>query len=142
MGKKFSIISERDDMIMKAINRMVWPRWQGKYDALKRACYYTTVAHRRRIFWICEKCGKRELTQDQREVDHIIPRMPPEGFDNLMAWIERTLCDADGLQILCEDCHHEKCAKEAAERAEHRRAKKLKARKARKKTRKVKRSKR
>ena len=128
---RFSLISERDDMIMKAINRYVWPRHPAKNEALRRACYYKTVGHRRRIYYKCEICGREGLTRDEVAVDHIIPRILTSGYDDLLSWIERTLCDADSLQVLCvEPCHHEKSAREAAERAEHRRARKVKARKA------------
>lgn len=131
MGK-FTIISDRDDMIMKAINRYVWPRFPARNEALKRACYYKTVGHRRRIFYRCELCGREGLTRDEIAVDHIIPRVLTSGYDDLLSWIERTLCDASGLQVICvEPCHHEKTAKEAAERSEHRKANK--AKKARKK---------
>lgn len=125
---KFAIISERDQLIMSAINRYVWARWSPKQEALKRACYYKTVGHRRRIFYTCELCGRTGLTREEVAVDHILPRIPVEGFDNLMDWIERTLCAAKDLQVICvEPCHHEKTAKEAAQRAEARKAKKGKA---------------
>jgi len=125
---KFSIISERDQLIMTAINRYCWAQWSGKKDALKRACYYKTVGHRRRIFWTCELCGRTGLTREEVAVDHIEPRIPVTGFDDILSWIERTLCDAADLQVICvEPCHHEKTAKEAAQRAEARKAKKGKA---------------
>ena len=134
---KFNIISERDSLIMQAINRYVWARWPAKQEALKRACYYKTVGHRRRIFYKCELCGQEGLTRDQVAVDHVLPRIPVEGFDNLLAFIERTLCDAEGLQVICVDpCHKNKTAKEAGERAEVRRNKKKKPRKTAKKAKK------
>jgi hypothetical protein len=130
MAKKFNIIPEIDELVMKAVNQIVWPRWRAKHEAMKRACYYKTVGHRRRIFYKCELCGREGLERGDVQTDHILPRVPVEGYDNLIAWLERTLCEADGLQVICKDpCHKEKTAKEAGQRAEVRRAAKAKSRK-------------
>lgn len=131
---KFNLISERDSLIMQAINRYVWARWPAKNEALKRACYYKTVGHRRRVFYKCELCGQEGLTRDQVAVDHILPRVAVEGFDDLLSWIERTLCEAEGLQVICVNpCHKNKTAVEAKQRAEHRKNHKKKARRGGKK---------
>ena len=139
MGRFSHIISERDDLIMRAVMRYVWPMWSGRKEALARAAYYVTEGHRRRRYWKCEKCGKKELETDQRQVDHIFPRTPVTGFDNINSWLERTLCDAEDLAILCLDCHKAKSAEEAGQRAEVRKAEKAKKakRKATKKARKT-----
>lgn len=124
---KFNIISERDEFIMRAIMRHAWPMWTGRKEALARAAYYTTEGHRRRRYWRCDICGKEKLCEGDRQVDHRSPRTPVSGFDDILSWLERTLCDADGLDVLCLECHKEKSAKEAGERAEARKAKKSKA---------------
>lgn len=53
-------------------------------------------------------------------VDHIIPVVPVEGFDSWDNVIDRLFCDEDGLQLLCRECHDEKCKEETHERKSHR----------------------
>lgn len=132
---KFNIIPEIDQLVMQAVMRYVWPRWRGKKEALDRAVYYVTEGHRRRRYWRCERCGKEKLGPSERQTDHRHPRTPVTGYDNLQAWIARTLCEAEDLDVLCLSCHSEKTKKEAGERAEVRRNKK-KPRKTAKKTKK------
>lgn len=46
-------------------------------------------------------------------VDHINPVIDPEtGFISWDEVIERMFCEADGLQVLCHDCHTKKTADE------------------------------
>ncbi len=129
MAKKFNIIPEIDELVMKVVMRYVWPSWRGKKEALARAAYYCVENGRRRRFWICEECGKDRLGPMERQTDHISPRTPVDGYDELNSWLKRTLCEANQLRILCLDCHKKKSAEEAGQRAEVRRAAKAKSRK-------------
>lgn len=49
-------------------------------------------------------------------VDHIVPVVPPTGFDRgFWDWHEyviRMFCDEEGFQVLCESCHDTKTAAE------------------------------
>jgi 5-methylcytosine-specific restriction endonuclease McrA len=123
---KFNIIPEIDQLVMQAVMRYVWPMFRSRKDALARASYYVTEKHRRRRFWFCEVCGERRLEAADRAVDHIVPRMPPTGYDNLSDWLARTLCEADGLQVICKKCHDKKSAEEAGQRAAERKKRKKK----------------
>lgn len=50
-------------------------------------------------------------------VDHISPVVDPKvGFINWDIYIARLFCDASNLQLLCEECHALKTAKEREER--------------------------
>ena len=43
------------------------------------------------------------------QVDHIDPVVDPaKGFENWHTYIERMFCEADGLQVLCRECHQKK----------------------------------
>lgn len=49
-------------------------------------------------------------------VDHINPVVPTSGFDSWDNVIDRLFCDECGLQLLCRECHDEKCKEETNER--------------------------
>lgn len=60
----------------------------------------------------CEKCGKEPLRRAEVEVDHIVPRVDPHGWTTWDDYFERTFVAADGLQILCKECHRPKSESE------------------------------
>ena len=56
----------------------------------------------------CEGCGQ---ACKKPEVDHVIPCGELKTWDDLSGWAERLFCDADGLRVLCRECHHAKTHK-------------------------------
>lgn len=99
-------------------------KWGPKNEALKRARVSRGI-------YKCECCGV-EMTKSTKvdgrrknnvHVDHIDPVIDPaEGFTTWDKVVERMFCEAEGLQVLCTDCHKEKTNEERA-LAKERRAK-------------------
>lgn len=58
----------------------------------------------------CAKC-KDWYPRKQVEVDHIEPVGSLKCLDDLPGFVSRLLCEADGLVVLCDACHHEKTQK-------------------------------
>ena len=79
----------------------------GVYKTGKRAGCQKTVK-----MYECAQCHCF-WRQVDIQVDHIIPAGSLKSFDDLGPWTERLLCGADGLQILCKDCHSIKTKEEA-----------------------------
>lgn len=52
-------------------------------------------------------------------VDHIEPVVPVTGFTTWDDYINRMFCEADGLQVLCSECHKSKTQEEQKQRKEH-----------------------
>ncbi len=52
-------------------------------------------------------CGQ-EFVAAGVQVDHVKPVVPVTGRTSIQELAERTLCDADGLQVLCKGCHGKK----------------------------------
>jgi hypothetical protein len=87
-------------------------RWPPK-SVVKKA------ARIRRGVYKCAGYGKRAHQADAsiKEkgkrvnnifVDHITPVIGEEGFVSWDQVIERMFCEADGLQVLCRECHQAK----------------------------------
>lgn len=77
---------------------------------------FVKVSHGDMMFR-CEKCT---VAYDKKElhVDHKLPVMPLQGFDNWDAYFNRLFCPVNGLQILCKQCHKIKTKSENALRKE------------------------
>lgn len=45
-------------------------------------------------------------------IDHIVPAGSLKTYSDLPGFVERLFCEANGLQVMCEDCHNKKTAKE------------------------------
>lgn len=52
----------------------------------------------------CNQC-KGEFPAKDVEVNHIIPVVPIDGFDNWDSVIKRLFCERDGLETVCKPCH-------------------------------------
>lgn len=73
--------------------------------------------------YFCEICGVIGPKRNY-QLDHKIPVIPLEGFDNFDNYIDRLYCDVDGYQLICIPCHKEKSATENAQRPAGERKKK------------------
>lgn len=106
--------------------RSLTMKWNPKSKAKARA----RVS---RGLYRCEGCndiGPATLTplvkgmkrRNNAVVDHIQPVVDPrEGFVNWDIYIERLLCEADGYQVLCHECHTRKTANERVMRTQAKR---------------------
>lgn len=63
----------------------------------------------KRLTWEyqCQQCGGW-FTAKEVQVDHRDPAGQLRSYDDLPGFVERLLCEADGLQVLCVTCHREK----------------------------------
>ena len=102
-------------------------RWPPKYLAKKRAWV-------RRGVYLCAGYhsdphevpatlppppGKKRRINNS-VIDHIVPVVDPvKGFTTWDNLINRLFCEADGLQLLCNDCHSRKTADERQQRKEN-----------------------
>jgi len=68
-------------------------------DSRKEALKRTKLG--RGFGWQCEKC---KVPTKKPEVDHI----EPVGSGSWDGIIERMFCEADGLMVLCKECHKAK----------------------------------
>lgn len=97
----------------------IWGWSPERRKALKRAQIG-------RDMWKCEECGKEPLERKEREVDHIVPRENVAGWDGWERYIDRALeVKAEGLKILCKDCHYKKSGSENAERRKNKKARNI-----------------
>ena len=55
----------------------------------------------------CHSCGGWFMGKDV-QVDHREPCGQLKSYDDLPGFVERLLCEADKLQVLCVTCHRSK----------------------------------
>lgn len=110
----------RFDSFVKSALRAASRRWPPKYEALKRACVgkrHDPATGKQSFRYTCQGCANIFKAADI-SVDHIETAVPIEGFTSWDEVIHRMFCEADGLQILCHDCHGIKTQNERKQRAE------------------------
>ena len=91
-------------------------RWGPKNDAKKAARYPDKLPNPetgRLVFHsICDGCGN-VVPETTSRVDHIDPIVDPAvGFVSWDMYIERTLVEENGFQVLCTPCHDAKTKQE------------------------------
>lgn len=90
-------------------------RYPAKYAVLKNAFVgkkKNKRTGREAAHYKCAACTKHFPATDV-QVDHISPVVDPDvGFVSWDVFIDRLLCDEDGLQVLCKTCHDEKTKEE------------------------------
>ena len=52
----------------------------------------------------CKKCRKW-FADKEVQVDHIVPAGKLTSFEDLSGFARRLFCEAEGLQVLCKQCH-------------------------------------
>jgi len=87
-------------------------RWPPRSEALRRS----RVAPNSYRCALCKEVFKRDFV----DADHIVPVIPLTGRDSFKNAINRMLCDIDGFQTACKECHGKKTGKENAVRRENR----------------------
>lgn len=88
--------------------RAAFRKWAPKHEAKQAAkVAYNTYE--------CASCGGWFGTK-QVEVDHIVPAGSLRSFEDLPGFTERLLCEVDGFQVLCKECHRVKTNEEKAKR--------------------------
>lgn len=110
---------------LRAASRKWGPKWQVKKDARKARGIYECAGYKRPPHNVPAtlpppKGKKRRI--DNAVVDHILPVVDPDlGFRTWDELIERMFCEAEGLQLLCHQCHTEKTKDERGRNVRRRR---------------------
>lgn len=110
--------SQLKGRIISMLRRLSW-QWEPRSQALKNA---KCGKQGRAFLYKCSKCGK-PFKKDDVAIDHIIPVVPIEGFENGWNWdqyIKNLFCSIENFQVLCDTCHDLKSEKETEERRKHR----------------------
>ena len=77
-----------------------------------------------RNFYQCAICDEI-FSRKQVSADHIQPVVDlKKGWESFDIFLTRLFCDADGFQIICNDCHDDKTAKERKVRTKWRKLRK------------------
>lgn len=80
--------------------------WKPISDVRKSARRpYNGTNKRQKYEYECTYCGGW-FPDKHVEVDHIIPAGSLKSSDDLKGFVERLFCEADGLRVLCKDCHY------------------------------------
>lgn len=96
-------------------------KWPPKYETLKRAMVgrrLDPATGKMSNRYQCAGCGNL-FKQADVQVDHIDPVVSvTDGFIDWNEYIMRMFCEADGLQVLCSECHGVKTQNERKQRKE------------------------
>ena len=93
-------------------------RWPPKYEVLnaaKRGKQINPETGRIAEHYHCALCNNLFVGKHV-VVDHIEPVVPVTGFVSWDIVIARMFCPAEGLQVLCKECHKVKTKEENAQR--------------------------
>jgi hypothetical protein len=100
---------------LRALSR----KWGPRNESLAKAFTRTKVnsaTGRLAKHYKCARC-EGEFPGKMVAADHIEPVVDPvDGFVSWDIFIDRLLCEVDGYQILCKNCHDKKTAEERSER--------------------------
>jgi len=119
-------MSKRRDWIIKQLRRTTY-RCPERDKALKDAIRKDGVfainkdGDRSRIKYECNMC-KLLYRRKEIQLDHVVPIIPVEGFDDWNGVVPRMFVQCDGYQVLCKTCHKEKTNDENVIRREERKS--------------------
>ena len=97
----------RYNSFVKGGLRSTSQRWPPRYSVLaasRRGKRVNPASGRMAEFHECASCKNLFVSKDV-EVNHIIPVVPIEGFDNWDNVIKRLFCEKSGLEVVCKPCH-------------------------------------
>lgn len=92
--------------------RQAFSRYPVKYqvkDKAKRELKHKKG--RQKYEYQCAICSGWFASKDV-EVDHILPAGSLKDYEDLPGFVSRMFCEADGLQVLCRECHKVKTAED------------------------------
>lgn len=83
-------------------------RWWKPISDVKKAARrpYNGDNKRQKFEYQCAIC-EDWFPDKQTEVDHIVPAGSLKSSDDLKGFVERLFCEAEGLRVLCKDCHYQ-----------------------------------
>ncbi len=96
--------------------RQAYSRYPVKFQ-VKKAVERTVTGKRHRYEYQCASCDGW-FTNKEIQVDHIEPAGTLKKYSDLSGFCKRLFCEADGMQVLCKDCHQVKTNAERKARKE------------------------
>jgi 5-methylcytosine-specific restriction endonuclease McrA len=86
--------------------------WKPTLIALEKA-KRKSLSENKRLKWEykCAKC-KKWFKRASVQVDHIVPAGTLKSAHDLPLFVEKLFCEAEGLQVLCCECHKTKTNEE------------------------------
>jgi len=117
-GKRWT--EARYRTFIRSALRSSFRKWPPKFDVLRNSQTEkrtNSATGRIAMHYMCAVC-KKDFPAKQVQVDHIKPVVDLKaGFVSWDEFINRLLCEAKGLQVLCKPCHNVKSGKERGKRA-------------------------
>lgn len=95
---------------IRSILRRSSLRWKPIYEALNDAKYVANPGDiskwggRIKYLYHCASC-QLGFPRKAVEVDHVTPCGSIQSFADIGPFVERMLCEKEGLRILCKACH-------------------------------------
>lgn len=117
----------RYQSFIKSALRTASVRWPPRYETLNNACVGVKVNEktgRKAKHYECVMCVGHYPQKDV-QVNHKEAVVPLSGFTSWDDIIERLFCEADGLEVLCKECHKTITKEENDERRAYRKTQKL-----------------
>jgi len=97
-------------MIRSALRRLSI-RWRPRNQFLMDIRRPKENGGRSKWEYPCKKC-KKWFIRAHIEVDHIIPCGSLRSFEDIPEFVKKLLCEKDGYQAFCKECHLIKTNKE------------------------------
>ena len=86
--------------------RQAYSRYPVKFQVKKEA-ERTVTGYRHKYEYQCAECSGW-FTGKEIQVDHIEPAGKLSSYKDLAGFVKRLFCEADGMQVLCLECHQSK----------------------------------
>lgn len=86
--------------------RQAYSRYPVKFQVKKEA-ERTVEGCRHKYEYQCAECSGW-FTNKEIQVDHIEPAGKLSNYKDLAGFVKRLFCEADGMQVLCLECHQSK----------------------------------
>ena len=96
--------------------RQAYSRYPVKFQVKKEA-ERTVEGFRHKYEYQCAQCSGW-FTSKEIQVDHIEPAGKLSNYKDLAGFVKRLFCEADGMQVLCLECHQSKTNAERKARKE------------------------
>ena len=85
--------------------RLMSRKWPPRYEALQAARRpYVGDNKRQKWEFQCAACRQWFMAKNV-QVDHIVPCGSLNQWSDVEGWLRRFLCEAEGFQVLCRECH-------------------------------------
>jgi len=86
--------------------RQAYSRYPVKFQ-VKKAAERTVEGCRHKYEYQCAECSDWFMGKET-QVDHIVPAGKLSSYRDIAGFCKRLFCEADGMQVLCTECHQKK----------------------------------